>query len=255
MSLRTLIADDEPTALARLRQLLVREPGIEIVAECTDGFQTLKAIEEKKPHLVFLDIQMPVLDGFEVLEQIQLDLPPSVIFVTAHDHYAVKAFEASALDYLLKPYDVDRFKQALRRALEKIETTRKNQALKSALQAIRQANPSPRQPARVAIREAGRVIVLNATEIDWVQSADNYVEFHVGTNRHLQRKTIESLAQNLPPEKFLRISRSQIVNVDRIKSIQPLSHGDYAVLLHDGTELRASRKYRQALVEIMGGEM
>jgi len=252
MKTRTLIVDDEPLARERLRQLLAGEADIELVGECADGREAVAAIRETSPDLVFLDVQMPELTGFEVLEQVHGGRLPVIVFVTAHDQFALKAFEVHALDYLLKPFDRDRFQTALRRALDHI---RRNQTgeLDQRLSALLQDLKPPARPLdRLAVKSSGRVVLVRVDDIDWVEAADNYVELHVGAESHLHRETMADLEQMLPPARFMRISRSAIVNVDRIKELQPLFHGEYAVILRNGTRLTLSRSYREKLDQLLG---
>ncbi len=254
MKIRTLIADDEPLARERLRKLLQNEAAIELIGECADGREAVAAIRKESPDLVFLDVQMPELDGFGVLAEIGSARMPAVIFVTAHDQFALKAFEVHAVDYLLKPFDRDRFQTALRRALDKLKRD-EPRALHQQLSALlADLKGEPKHLERLAIKSVGRVVFLKIDEVDWIEAADNYVELHVGTESHLHRETMSSLEEQLPPKKFMRISRSTIVNVDRIKELQPLFHGEYAVLLHNGTRLTLSRSYRDKLQQLMGRE-
>jgi two-component system LytT family response regulator len=258
---RALIVDDEPLARQRLRTLLKGESDIEVVGECADGQEAVAAIRELQPHLLFLDVQMPVLDGFGVLEALGAETLPAVIFVTAYDSYAIRAFEVNALDYLLKPFDRDRFRKALERARAQIE----------------QAEGEPRRPApltgeqlslllgegqpgrsgrqfldRLVIKSGGRVFFLRAEEIDWIEAAGNYLRLHVGSDMHLLRDTMNNLEARLHPDKFLRIHRSTMVNLERVKELQPWFHGDYKVILQDGTELTLSRSYRPKLRNLLG---
>ena len=252
MEIRVVIADDEPLARERLRQLLESEDEIEVIAECTDGALAVVAIEEHKPDLVFLDVQMPELDGFEVLANISPAVRPSVIFVTAYDQFALRAFDVHAVDYLLKPFDRDRLQAALRRALERIrqkQTGDVNARLSALLAEVRSES---KYIERLAIKASGRVVLLKVEDVDWVEAADNYVNLHAGSEAHLHRETMTSLEGRLPPNKFMRISRSTIVNVDRIKELQPLFHGEYAVILRNGTRLTLSRGYRDKLQQLLG---
>jgi len=252
MKIRTLIVDDEPLARERLRKLLQAETDIEIIGEATDGKSAVAAIEQENPDLVFLDIQMPELDGFGVLEAIQGERMPAVIFVTAHDKFALRAFEVHAVDYLLKPFDRDRFQTALRRAVQHLQqhqTGDLSQRLSALLAGVK---AEPRYLERLAIKSSGRVIFLKTEEIDWVEASDNYVTLHSGAETHLHRETLSALSGQLPPKKFMRISRSAIVNVDRIKELQPLFHGEYVVILRNGAKLTLSRNYRSALHQLLG---
>jgi two-component system LytT family response regulator len=247
MKISVVIADDEPLARERLRELLRREPNIEIVAEAENGHAALEAIAEHKPQLVFLDVQMPELTGFEVVEHLSDGPMPAIVFVTAYDQFAVKAFEVHAVDYVLKPVDADRLKTALQRALDRIrseQTEDLNSRVQSLLAEIR---PEPKQMERIAVKNGNRVILLKVEDIDWVEAADNYVVLHSGNDNHMQRSTISAMEEKLPPDKFVRISRSAIVNVDRIKELQPLFHGEYVVILRNGTRLTLSRTHRDKL--------
>jgi len=252
--IRVLLVDDEPLARERLRKLLEHEAEVELVGECADGATALATIRKLAPDLVFLDVQMPELDGFGVLAQLEPGQRPAVIFVTAHDQFALKAFEVHAVDYLLKPLDKDRLKTALRRALHTLTQHRTgdlNAQLTALLADVRPAAKAP-QLERIAVKSSGRVVFVKVEEIDWVEAADNYVSLHVGGEEHLHRETMSSLEEQLAPGKFMRISRSTIVNVDRIKELQPLFHGEYTVILRNGTRLTLSRSYRDKLDHLMG---
>lgn len=250
MKVRTLIADDELLARERLRQLLGGQPEIELVGECVDGREAVAAIQEKSPDLIFLDIQMPELDGFAVLEAIKTEPMPVIVFVTAHDKFALRAFDVHAVDYLLKPFDRERFESALRRALEQVKN-RGNAAQAQAQAALLAEVQSPTKPMeRLAIKSDGRITILKIADIAWIEAAHNYVEIHDDKKSHLLRETIGGIEQKLPPEKFVRISRSAIVNVDRVKELQPLFHGEYKVTLHNGKQLTLSRRYRRKLPQL-----
>ena len=250
MKIRTLIVDDESLARDRLRQLLEHEPEIEIIGECADGCAAVAAIRRDSPDLVFLDIQMPELDGFGVLASIPADQVPAVVFVTAHDKFALRAFEVHAVDYLLKPFDRERFQLALQRALGQVRN-RESNALTTQLSALlAEWKGGAKSIERLAVKSAGRVVFVKTDEIDWIEAAHNYVELHVGKEVHLVRQTFEAIEARLSPAKFVRISRSVIVNTERIKELQPLFHGEYAVLLQDGTQLTLSRRYRDKLPQL-----
>jgi two-component system, LytTR family, response regulator len=255
--LRTLIVDDEPLARDRLRQLLRDEPDIEVIGECGDGMEALEAIRSGRPDLVFLDVQMPELDGFGLLAELGQDSPPAIVFVTAHDEFAVRAFEVHALDYLLKPFDAERLQAALRRArgwLVQRGTGDLGERLSALLADLRGAGMVGKPQDRLAVKSSGRVVLLKHDEIDWIEAADNYVNLHVGRESHLLRETMNSLEQRLPADRFLRISRSTMVNLDRVRELQPMFHGEYAVILRDGTRLSLSRGYRDKLSLLMGKE-
>src|SRR6266478_6735460 len=207
MKTRVLIVDDEPLARERLRQLLEGEPDIEIAGECADGRSAVETISKETPDLVFLDVQMPELDGFGVLEAIGRERMPAVIFVTAHDKFALKAFEVHAVDYLLKPFDRQRFQTALRRALGQIQHHQTGELSQRLTALLAEVKPESKRLERLAIKSSGRVIFLKTDDIDWIEAADNYVSLHVGAETHLHRETMSALAEELSPKKFLRISR------------------------------------------------
>jgi two-component system LytT family response regulator len=257
--IRTLLVDDEPLARRNLRVLLKDDDEVEIVGEAGSGPEALALIGEHSPDLVFLDIQMPEMDGFGVLEQMEAEQVPVIVFVTAFDRYALRAFEFHALDYLLKPFDDARFEKALRRAKRQIEQ-RAIKDLSGRLVALlegrdapaQQQQPSAKYLTRLLIKSAGRVSFLKVDEIDWIGAEDYYVKLHVGRKGHLLRETMGELESKLDPSKFARVHRSSIVNLDRVKELHQHFNGDYLVVLHDGTELKLSRSRReqfQALLE------
>ncbi|HZO84794.1 MAG TPA: LytTR family DNA-binding domain-containing protein [Verrucomicrobiae bacterium] len=252
MKTTALIVDDEPLARDRLQKLLDDVPDMTVIGQCTNGKQALKMIREKRPSLVFLDVQMPELDGFGVLGELQPDEMPLVIFVTAHDKFALKAFEVHAVDFLLKPFDRERFQTALKRAKERIAQKRPGELDQRLAALLAEMKPEGAALERMAVKTSGRVIFIKTADIDWIEAADNYVNLHVGNESHLHRETLTALAERLPPKKFMRISRSTIVNVDRIKELQPLFHGEYAVILRNGTTLTLSRSYRDVLDQLIG---
>jgi two-component system, LytTR family, response regulator len=235
--IRTLIVDDEPLARSNLFVLLQQDSEIEILGECGSGIEALAEIRNAKPDLLFLDVQMPEVDGFDVLEMLGADLPPAVVFVTAYDQYALRAFEAGALDYLLKPFDNARFELALSRAKQKICGGKDRQ---------------PRTLERVAIKGAGQVTFVKISEIDWIEAADYYACLHVGSKSHLLRRSMTELEADLDPSVFCRVHRSSIVNLERIQSLQLTEDGEYEVLLQSGARVRLSRRYRKHLQARMG---
>lgn len=249
MKIRTLIVDDEPLGRERVRTLLARDDDIEVVGECGDGKKTVAAIEKLKPDLLFLDVQMPELDGFGVLEAISGKPMPAIVFVTAFDKYAVQAFEVHALDYLLKSFDRERFEATLKRAKQAIRRSREGALSERLAGLIEDLEARKERPTRLVIRGAGRITFLRVDEIDWIEAADNYVRVHVGKEVHLMRETLQSLENRLDPGKFLRIHRSHLVNLERIRELRPIFHGDYLVKLGNGTELTLSRNYREKLLE------
>jgi two-component system LytT family response regulator len=251
--IRTFIVDDETPARRRIRRLLAAESDVEIIGESGDPREAVGFIQERNPDLVFLDVQMPGLDGFGVLESLPPNSAPAVIFVTAFDQYAMRAFEVRALDYLLKPIDRARFRKALDRARAQIRqedaTTTLDHRLTTLLDNL---DHKPRQRDRLLVKSAGRIMFLRSEEIDWVEAADNYVRLHVGPDSHLLRETLGSFETRLDSSKFMRIHRSTVVNVDRMKELQPWFHGDYIVILQDGTRLNLSRTYRDRVIDLLG---
>jgi two-component system LytT family response regulator len=252
VKIRTVIVDDEPLARQRLRRLLEADPDIAIVGESGDGQQAVADLREFRPDLVFLDVQMPVLDGFGVLQALDGTAWPVVIFVTAHDRYALKAFEVHALDYLLKPFDKARFAVALERAKAQVRQE-SAAALNERLQELLQGVSARRQvPERLMVKSGGRIYFVRTDDIDWIEAAANYVRLHVGKEDHLLRESMSGLEKKLDPSRFVRIHRSTIVNLERIRELQPAFHGDYVVILRDGTELALSRGCREKLETSLG---
>jgi two-component system LytT family response regulator len=249
--IRTLIVDDEPLARRNLRLLLEKDPQIEILDECRNGREAIKAINTLSPDLIFLDIQMPEIDGFDVLARVGPEHIQAIIFVTAFDQYALKAFDVHALDYLLKPFDDERFAQALRRAKAQIEAQEMNRLSKRLL-ALLEERESQRKSqtthlSRLMLKVSGRVVLLKVDEIDFIEADGNYAKLHVGRKAHLLREKMHDLEGQLDPAKFVRIHRSIIVNLERIKEMHPHFNGDYIVVLEDGRELRLSRSRRENL--------
>ena len=255
--IRTMIVDDEPPARRNLRALLKGVPDVELVKECGNGREAVCQIRALQPDLVFLDVQMPELDGFEVLENLAGHPLPVIIFVTAYDQYALKAFEVSALDYLLKPFDDARFHRALsqaRRQIEQQDASELGRKLMTLLgtREVKADAPPPRYLTRLMVKTAGRVIFIRAEEIDWIEAYDNYVRLHVGGKAHLLRQTMNELEAALSPERFARIHRSTIVNLDRVKELRSHFNGEHLVILHDGTELKLSRIRKEWLERQLG---
>lgn len=260
--IRTLIVDDEPLAREGIRLFLARDPDIEIVGLCTHGQEAVAAIQAHAPDLLFLDVQMPEMNGFEVLAEVGSEQMPVVVFVTAYDRHAVQAFEVHALDYVLKPYDDDRFETALARAKAQVRQ-QQVQHLSHRLMALLEQTQGGKAPqptssetpylTRLAVKTGGRVFFIKVEEIDWVEAADYYVRLHVGGKSHLLRETLSGLEAQLDPSQFQRIHRSTIVNLDRIATMEPYLHGDYIVTLQQGKTLRMSRRYRQVLEDFRVG--
>jgi two-component system, LytTR family, response regulator len=233
--LRALVIDDEPLARSSVLALLRQDPSIEVIGECNSGLEALEVIPRTRPDLLFLDVQMPECDGFEVLERMHTDSSPAVIFVTAYDQYALRAFEAGALDYLLKPFDNDRFFLALERVKQKVITGRRDP-----------------KPERFVIKATGQVLFVKISDVDWIEAADYYCCLHVGPKTHLLRRSMSELEQELDHNVFCRIHRSSIVNLERVEGLRLNPDGEYEVLLENGVRLRISRSYRKQLQTKMG---
>jgi two-component system LytT family response regulator len=250
MSIRTVIVDDEPLSRDRMLALLAEEPDIEVIAQCDDGEAAIATIARTNPDLVFLDVQMPEKNGFEVLQEVPQ--APAVIFVTAYDQYALQAFEVHALDFLLKPFDRKRLRNAVERAREQILRQRTGE-LRERLAALLDdlKGNEDRYVDRLVVKADGRVFFIKVDEVDWVEAAANYVRLHTRSGSHLIRETMTTIEARLDPKKFLRIHRSAIVRIDAIQELQPLFHGDYAVLLRSGKRLAASRGYRDRLNHLL----
>ena len=244
MKIRALIVDDEPLARKRIKRLLADEPDISVIGECGSGLEAIQAIPEVRPDLLFLDIQMPEFDGFEVLQSIQAKPLPAIVFITAYDKHALKAFEVHALDYLLKPFRQERFNQALQRArtqLAKPGTDEINPGLAALIEQLQAEN---NYLDRFMIKSSNRVVFVKAGDVDWIESAANYALLHVGDKTHVVRETMHALESKLSPKTFQRISRSAIVNLERIKELQPMGKGQYVILLANGKQLMMSRGIR-----------
>ena len=249
---RVLLVDDEPLARAMLREMLSVDPDVEIVGECVNGSEAVEVINATVPDLVFLDVQMPEVGGFEVLEALVQDQIPHVIFVTAYDQYAVRAFEVHALDYLLKPFDRERFDLSWQRAKAQILHERDGGVDQRILALLEEMKAGSKYLERLVIKAAGRIYFLETNDIDWIEAEGNYVSVHAGKKSHLLRETISSLESQLDPKKFLRIHRSSIVRIDRIRELQPWFHGEFRVVLQNGMQLTLSRNYRDKLQEALG---
>ena len=252
--IRALIVDDEPLARERVRTLLAGEADIELVGECGDGAEAVAAIERLTPDLLFLDVQMPEVDGFEVLEALPGPRLPAVIFITAYDRYALRAFDVHALDYLLKPFDRERFGLALDRARTELARPEAGVSVtRRVLELLESFRSERRHAARLVVRESGRVFFLRAAEIDWIEAVGNYARLHVGPRSHLLRETMKALESRLDPEQFVRIHRSRIANVERIRQLESSRRGDYVVVLSDGTHLASGRGYTERLQRLIAG--
>ena len=252
MRITTLIVDDEPLAREGLRMLLAEDAEVTAIHEAKDGREAVAAIRALRPDLVFLDVQMPEMDGFGVVAEVGADGMPAVVFVTAHDRYAIQAFEINAIDYLLKPVTGERFRQALARAKERLNVSPGEGASRQILSLLETIASPPRYLKRLAVRSAGKTVFVDVNDIDWIEAAENYVQLHAGRAGHLIHVTMNTLEKSLDPETFVRIHRSVIVNVQRIKELQPALHGEYAITLANGVRLQSGRAYnakRRALAE------
>jgi two-component system, LytTR family, response regulator len=254
MMLRVVVADDEPMGRQRLVRLLQAEPDTDVVAACADGEEAVEAIREHAPELVLLDIQMPRLDGFEVMAALGQAHQPAVIFVTAHDQYALRAFEIHAFDYLLKPVDQDRLREAMGWALSAARRGPQGSSTRRVLALLEELNARDRARGRdrVVVRTPERAIFLRTDTIDWIEAAGKFVHLHVGRTAHALRESMAELEQELDPARFLRISRSVIVNLNRIQEVQPWFQGDYVLILTDGTRLTSTRGYRENMRRLLG---
>jgi two-component system LytT family response regulator len=251
--LRVVLVDDEALARARLRRLLAGEEDVEIVGEASSAAEARRLVASERPDLLFLDVQMPGEDGFELLQSLPAAGAPAVVFVTAFDQHALRAFEVHALDYLLKPFDRERLRLALERAREALERRVPgplDEQLRLMLQELRGEQP---HLSRFVIRSVGRIVFVAAADVDWIEAAGNYVRLHIGKESHLLRETMSSLETRLDPRLFARIHRSTIVNIERIRELHHIFHGDYSVLLRDGTRLTLSRGYREQFERLVGG--
>jgi two-component system LytT family response regulator len=249
--IRVVVVDDEELARDRLESLLSQHPDIEVVGTCGDGASAIETIERTQPDLVFLDVQMPGMDGFEVVENLDVERLPAVVFVTAHDAHALRAFEVHALDFLLKPFDESRFVKTLDRArlqLAKQDGSAINTHLMSLIEELRS---DKKYPERLIVKSGGRVFFVRSDEIDWVEASGNYVKLHTRNEAYLLRESMKNMEAKLDPKTFVRIHRSAIVNIDSIKELEPWFHGEYIVIMRDGTRLTASRVFSDRLSALM----
>jgi two-component system LytT family response regulator len=250
VTIRALIVDDEPLARRRLRTLLTSETDVDVVGECEDGVSAIAETRRLTPDLLFLDVQMPGLDGFDVLEALGPSTSPAVIFVTAHDAYALRAFDVHAVDYLLKPFDRSRLRHALSRVRAmRLDVADVGRRLLSLVADVKANRPLE----RLVVKSRGRVYFVRVDEIDWIQTAGHYLVLHAAGKEHLIRETISALEQRLDPDRFVRIHRSIIVNIDRVKELVPTFHGEYDLELGDGTRLASGRGYSDRLQAIVRG--
>lgn len=253
---RALLVDDEPLARKRIRSLLEKRSDVEIIGECRDGIEAIKAIQELEPDLVFLDIQMPEIDGFEVIEKVGVDQMPQVVFVTAFDEHALAAFKVAALDFLLKPFDDDRFDDALKRAIQRIQQQKAAEIGERLACLVDAQDPNrktdtPRRPTRLAIEKRGHIYFVPVSDILWIEAEGAYVRLHTAESHYLRRDSLKRLEKSLDPLRFVRIHRSTMVDVQRIAEMSPLFHGEYQVKLTNGQVLKLSRSYRHHLPRLI----
>lgn len=244
MKLKAILVDDEPLARERVRTLLAAESDVELLAECANGPEAVEAVRRERPDVLFLDVQMPEMDGFEVLRAIGTPLP-IVIFVTAFDEHAVRAFEAQALDYLLKPFKPARFRAAVERARGQLAKRQPDEITKQLLALLESRPTAPTYLSRIAVRDRDRVRFVKTTDIDWLEASGNYVIIHAGKENHVLRETLTALEGQLSPREFLRLSRSTLVNLDRVAQVEPAFNNEHVVVLADGTRLTLTRGLRE----------
>jgi two-component system LytT family response regulator len=250
MTIRAIIAEDELVARQAIAAM-AGSCGIQVLAECKDGAEAIQSVQAFRPDILFLDVEMPGIDGFGVLREISRESAPAIIFTTAYDRYAVLAFEHNAVDYLLKPFDEERFRKAVDRAQLRLANRVNAADLISRLAGALQAHHVPSSPQRLVVRSRGKVELLRVEQIDWIEAQHNYLRLHVGNDMHLLRQTIGEIESRLQPDKFLRIHRSLIVNVDRIRHLEACGYGEYLVVLQNGKNLPLSRSYRERLDHLL----
>ena len=253
--IRTLIVDDEPLARAMLRSFLAEDAEIDVIDECGDGYSAIEMIESAAPELVFLDIQMPDLDGFGVLRALTPAAIPNIVFVTAYDQFALKAFDVHAIDYLLKPFDRERFGRALTRAKQQVALEKREDVNEALLRILNQQSARPQPVKRILVKSGERAIFVRPDEISWIEAQGNYVALHVGAQSLLLRQTIHTLEKQLDPGKFQRIQRSAIVNLDAIREMHPAGRGEYEIVLKDGVALKLSLTYRESFLRFASGAL
>jgi len=249
---RALIVDDEALARKFIRRMLKEDRDFEIIGECSNGKEAVAMIKHESPDVVFLDVQMPEMDGLAVLESIGVERLPEIIFTTAYEQYAIRAFELHALDYLLKPFDHARFKDAIKYAKERFRSEHQNDGRTQISALLENIKNKPQYLERLVIKAAGRITFLSTNEITWIEADDKYVHLHTSKTRPMVRQTLSAMEEQLDPGKFRRVHRSAIVNVERIAELQPLFSGEYSILLQDGTKLTLSRNYKDKLFELLG---
>jgi two-component system, LytTR family, response regulator len=247
MRFTTLIVDDEPLAREGLRMWLSADPEVASIQEAKDGREALAAIRANRPDLIFLDVQMPEMDGFSVVHEVGAERMPAVVFVTAHDRHAIQAFEINAIDYLLKPVTEERFTEALRRAKTRLQSRPAEESNRHIIGLLETIVSPPRHMKRLAVRSAGKTVFVEVEEIDWIEAAENYAQLHCGKTVHLLHVPMNTLEKSLDPDRFLRIHRSTIVNLGRVKDLQPGTHGEFVLTLRNGVQLQSGRTYQEKL--------
>jgi two-component system LytT family response regulator len=253
--IRTLIVDDEPLARALLRSFLDADAEIEVIGECGDGYTAIEMIESAAPELVFLDIQMPDLDGFGVLRALAPATIPNIVFVTAYDQFALKAFDVHAIDYLLKPFDRERFERTLARAKQQIALQKRQEVNEELLRILNEQSARSQPVKRILVKSGDKTLFLRPGEISWIEAQGNYAALHVGAQSYLLRQTIFALEKQLDPAKFQRIERSRIVNLDAIREMLPAGRGEYEIVLKDGVTLKLSHTYRESFLRFATGAL
>jgi two-component system LytT family response regulator len=257
--LRVVVVDDEPLARTGMRDLLARDPEMEVVAQCADGREAVRAIGALRPDLVLLDVQMPEMDGFEVLREIGAERMPLVVFVTAYDRFALRAFDVAAVDYLLKPFDDERFLRAMQRAKHAVRNAEVGELGRRLAGLLERGGAEPQREApaayasRLMVKNTGRTVFIRVEEVDWIEADDYYAKLHVGDKTHLLRESMGSLESRLDPLRFFRVHRSAIVNLDRVREVQFLFRGEHVVILHDGTRLKLTRSRLEKLEATLAG--
>lgn len=247
--IKIVIIDDEPLARKRIEQLLAKEPDAEIVAECANGVEAIAAINERRPDLIFLDVQMPEVSGFDVLHQLDAAVLPAVIFVTAFEHFTIQAFDLSAVDYLLKPFAEERFRQAFARARSSFRAGEHIRSAERLSRLFERLNYNGKFLERLAVAHNNRLILVQIKDVEWIETYGNYLKVHAAGKIYLLRETMNHLSARLDPERFLRIHRSTLVNIEAIVELQPTFGGQYAIIVRDGSELTLSRHYRKTFLE------
>ena len=245
--IRALIVDDEPLPRERIRTLLARRRDVKVIGDCRDGQAAVNTILAERPDLVFLDIQMPELDGFEVIKAISHEYLPAIVFVTAFDEHAIRAFDVNAIDYLLKPINAERFEKALLRAIDRLAQSNAREPDRQLVDFVERLRAEHQYTARFVVRSGAKFSFVQASDVDWIDVADNYVRLHVSGREHFVRDTLKSVESRLNPELFIRVHRSIIINVDRVESVEPYSHGEYVVTMKNGARLITSRSYSERL--------